>query len=85
MLVGGGCAAGSPCGGWWCGWCLAGVGSGCFWLFPAHAASLVALFVPSVLLLGWWLVWGFGVGVMGLLVENCIVDASILKKKQFLR
>ena len=31
------------------------------------------------------LVRGVGVGVLGLLVENCIVDASILKKKQFLR
>ena len=27
--------------------------------------------------------WGPGAGVMGLLVENCIVDASILKRSNF--
>ena len=37
--------------------------------FPAHA-----VLVPLV---------GVGVGVLELLVENCIVDASILKRSNF--
>ena len=46
------------------------VGVGCVVSgFPAHAVVRV--------------LWGAGPGVMGLLVENCIVDASILKRSNF--
>ena len=40
--------------------------------FPAHALSAGSGFVLVV-----------GGGVLGLLVENCIVDASILKRSNF--
>ena len=40
--------------------------------FPAHALSAGSGFCPVV-----------GGGVLGLLVENCIVDASILKRSNF--
>ncbi len=51
------------------GWCGGVRGECCFW-FPAQVLP-VSPFV------------GVGGGVTGLLVENCIVDASILKRSNF--
>jgi hypothetical protein len=73
-----------PCSAWssasWCpglgGWvvrwgCPVGWGACCFWFSRAGRAP-------------WFSFGGVGcAGVMGLLVENCIVDASILKRSNF--
>ena len=55
-----------------------GWGLCCFWCSCACCVDVVP---GSFLLVG--LGGGVDVGVLGLLVENCIVDASILKRSNF--